>query len=401
MNRVARCLPWLAGGGVLLTLCVMGFGAFTRLMDAGLGCPDWPGCYGHWVVPSVENVHWVGSHSHTPLVAYKAWIEMAHRYVAGSLATLTFIVLLSLIFLSITIQKTNKPKQLDKTLKHLALFSVTLFNIRLHVNKTYFTLAIGLLLLIIYQILLGRWTVTLHLLPIIVTQHLLGAMGILSLLWLTVLFITVPPLGCATQQQVSAMSSFHDLTVDANKPLSYDNSLSLHDKKKWMKYLPVIGLILLLLQIFLGAWTSTHYASLSCTDFPFCHNEGTWFPNYFRQAFHISTVTQFNYEGGLLPDTVRQTIHMTHRLGAVLLSIYLLFMVAMLLSYVKENTLLFIATLCTVGVLLAQITLGVANVLFQLPLAIAVAHNLMASLLLLCLVTLCYGMTMHPQKGVF
>lgn len=378
MSTVNRWLPWLAGAGVLLTLCVMGLGAFTRLMDAGLGCPDWPGCYGHWVLPKTVQVParlW-----HTPLDTQKAWVEMIHRYVAGLLGMVTLAVFLGLVYLRVY---SRVRVTLSSALPNACYTS----------NKTYGRLAAGLFLLVIYQIALGRWTVTWHLLPIIVTQHLLGAMGILSVLWLTVLATAV---GAHNPGLLSHRAEPTERT--ARKGL-----LKIHEGYRrealpgWITWLPFLGLILLLLQIFLGAWTSTHYASLSCTDFPFCHNEGPWFPIQFTRAFHISTLTQLNYEGGTLPEAARQTIHMTHRAGAVLLSAYLLFMGSLLFTHVTQSRLLFTATLCTLGVLLVQIALGIANVVFQLPLVSAVAHTLTAGLLLLCLVTLCYGVTALPQ----
>lgn len=339
MNRVKKWLPPLAKVGVALTFCVMALGAFTRLMDAGLGCPDWPGCYGHWVVSHLFKAHSVDPS--TSLVAYKVWAEMIHRYVAGILAFLVTLVLLLLVYSTV------------KTKEKRAGF-----------------LALGLFLLIVYQILLGRWTVTWHLLPIVVTQHLLGAMSILSLLWLTTL----------------SFSRSHSSAQGTRKI----EGTSFTEYPKWVKILPLVGLCLLIIQIVLGAWTSTHYASLSCSDFPLCRNEGPWFPMAFQEAFHISTLTQLNYEGGLLSERARETIHMCHRLGAGVITSYLLFMVCVLFPYLKKNYCLMITAFCTVGVLLMQVTLGIANVLFQLPLFIAVGHNVMASVLLLCLVTLSY-----------
>lgn len=340
---VLRYLPWLAGFGVILTLGVMGLGAFTRLVDAGLGCPDWPGCYGHWFVSKISPT------VAPAIVSYKAWAEMIHRYMAGTLASLTMLVFLSLVWLSFNKQAFNH------SFNNLAKFAGIL--------------AISLWLLIMYQILLGRWTVTLQLLPIVVTQHLLGAQGIAGLLWITLLL---------------SMKVTPAVRLNSIDPTSLN-------KATWLsKGLPWLGLGLLLVQIFLGAWTSTHYAALSCEGFPFCTNEGIGFPTHFKEAFHVSMIPA-NYEGGLLSSAVRQTIHMTHRLGALVVSVYLL---GMSLFFIRKgNVWLKNISVGIMGLVLLQITLGIANVLFQLPLAIAIAHNITATLLFLTLITLCFGMT--------
>ena len=150
-----RFLSRLAFFASILALGVIALGAYTRLMDAGLGCPDWPGCYGHLVVPMTDDARQSANATFpgTPIVAAKAWAEMVHRYFVGGL---------SLFILSIVILVLSRKS--------------------LRICSNVFAV-IGLVLLLCYQIMLGQWTVTLKLLPVIVSQHLLGGYLILSTLW--------------------------------------------------------------------------------------------------------------------------------------------------------------------------------------------------------------------------
>lgn len=326
-------------------LCVIGLGAFTRLIDAGLGCPDWPGCYGQLTVPLSETAQQLANivHPDTPLVIYKAWSEMIHRYFAGALSLLTLGILVLVLH---DLIKTSRWTRVEKT----NLFFM-----------------IVLVLLIIYQIVLGQWTVTLKLLPIIVTQHLLGGFLILTILWLvflnnkyskTALMITAP----------------------------YKDSIKTLLPWAWL------AVILVFSQIFLGAWVSTNYASLSCPDFPFCVNDAVFQFNI-QNAFHLMSPVGVNYEGGVLPEEVRQTIQMTHRLGALILTVYLF--VFSMAGFIKTRLIPAIMNMFLVilGLLLLQLCIGVTNVMFNLPLATAIAHNLVAVMLLLAVVTLLFKLT--------
>lgn len=308
-----RFLGRLAFAASFFALGVIALGAFTRLMDAGLGCPDWPGCYGHFIAPLTKKI------------AYKAWIEMIHRYFVGALSLLILMVIVT-------------------------IFSQS--NVR---NRRNVMLAIFLIVLLSYQIMLGQWTVTLKLLPIIVSQHLLGGYLILSTLWLIYL---------------------------NNK----SNQLANH--KSAMHLLPwaLLGFILLFTQILLGAWTSTHYASLSCTDFPFCSNDQamTW---HLKEAFHLFSPIGMNYEGGVLPTAIRQTIQMAHRLGALVLTSYLVLFSAILSLKLTHRPDLLKTLYLLLGLLCVQICLGISNVIFKLPLITAMSHTLVAALLLMTFVT--------------
>jgi cytochrome c oxidase assembly protein subunit 15 len=324
----------LAGFASFFALSVIALGAFARLIDAGLGCPDWPGCYGHLLAPLNNTVSAIN-----PVVAYKAWAEMIHRYFVGALSTLILVI--------IGLVASQKKYR----------------------NQANVLLSLSLLLLLSYQIMLGQWTVTLKLLPLIVTQHLLGGFSILAVLWLTYLF------------------NNNDLTQ--RLPLMRNRSLV---------FLAVIALLLLVLQIALGAWTSTNYASLSCHDFPLCMNNQSliW---HFKEAFNFTAPVGVNYEGGVLPESIRQTIHMTHRLGALVVAVYLVIFCAYAALRVRSSSSLMKSIFIILGLLCLQLCIGITNVIMQLPLATALLHNLVAVLLLLALITFIYKLAVSARKA--
>lgn len=307
----------------ILAWIVIGLGAYTRLTDAGLGCPDWPGCYGHF----------------TGLVTTKAWTEMIHRYFAGTLALL---IIMTAALATIVANRSGFQ---------FLILSMLLFA------------------LVIYQAVLGMWTVTLKLLPVIVTQHLLGGMAIIALLWLLHLK-SQQALYCFVKKEKTSLL------------------------KPWV----LIGLILVCLQVALGAWTSTNYAALSCHHFPFCQSQ-PWHYD-FRAAFTIFSPIGINYEGGQLNDAARMTIQMTHRWGALIVTIYLLFLTGWIHYKMKSFYLLKKMMTVTFTVLIIQIFLGVTNVLFSLPLVTAIAHNLGAALLLVCLVTVNFIVFSNPVSVI-
>lgn len=323
-----RLIAILALCASFFALCVITLGAFTRLMDAGLGCPDWPGCYGHITAPlstaaaQTVQMQYPGSH----LEVYKAWAEMVHRYFAGTL---------SLLILAIV---------------------VTIFAKKAARVRSNIIFASMLLLLIAYQIMLGQWTVTLKLLPIIVTQHLLGGFLILITLWL----------------------------VHLNNK---NNHATFHPHARKIYPWAVLGLVLLFLQIFLGAWTSTNYASLSCADFPFCSNDQPAMTLYLKEAFNLFAPVGVNYEGGVLSTAVRQTIQMVHRCGALIVTTYLFFLLGYALNTLRSTPALLKPLYLLIGLLCVQLSLGISNVIFKLPLAVAIAHNVTAALLLVTMVT--------------
>ncbi len=312
--------------GCLLTLMVIVLGAYVRLSDAGLGCPDWPGCYGKLIVPEgsssqIEEINLV--YPDRPFEKDKAWKEMLHRYLASILG---FLILI-LTFLSWS----------KKQFLNIRLFS-------------------GILLaLVIFQGILGMLTVTLLLKPIIVMLHLLGGLTILSLFYWKLL-----------REQ-----SMHGVFVS--------------EGNKKLRALVVMALVVLFFQISLGGWTSSNYAALACPDFPTC--QGKWWPKMnFFEGFILWRELGIDYEGGTLDSAARTAIHMAHRIGAIITTIIIFYVGAR--NIFSKSRYLKITGIIVLMLLIAQILLGIANIKFHLPLSIAVAHNGVAALLLLSLVTL-------------
>lgn len=314
-----------------LALLVVVLGAYVRLSDAGLGCPDWPGCYGHLLgVPeSVQEIQQANqAFPERAVEADKAWKEMLHRYVAGILGIL-------IVFLAAMALRNRKDPGQPVGLPVFLVF------------------------LVVFQSLLGMWTVTLLLKPVIVMLHLIGGFAVLSLLWWTYL-------ATGTERMIYRQRLDH-----AVLPML------------------VIGLLLLIGQIVLGGWTSANYAALACTDFPTC--QGQWWPPMdFREGFVFWRGLGTNYEFGVLDNPARTAIHLSHRYMAVVVAAYWTVMLAYLLVTSTATASLRIASVVTLLLLLIQLTLGVSNIVLHLPIAVAVLHNGGAALLLLSVVTLVY-----------
>ena len=301
-----------------LTFIVILLGAYTRLADAGLGCPDWPGCYGQLTVPNDTQEIALAKSLYPSLTveADKAWLEMIHRYFAGTLG--------------------------------LVVFAITFVGIRTKQLPT--LLAVGLSATIVFQALLGMWTVTMMLMPIIVMGHLLGGFTLFSLLALSLWKV---------QQQ-------------GDEKITLPNLVGL-------KVIAAVAFIVVVLQIALGGWTSSNYAALMCTTLPIC--QGDWVSHLdFERAFELIQPKRETYEFGTLDYGARMTIHVSHRVGAAVVAVVIACFAFLLFSKHRR----FHATAKTlILLLLLQIGLGVGNVLFSLPLVVAVAHNLGAALLLL------------------
>lgn len=328
-GKRTRAFRWLAWAALALTFGVVLLGAYVRLADAGLGCPDWPGCYGRLAVP--DQAHQIveanAAYPHRPVEPAKAWKEMIHRYAAGMLG------LLALALAALAWRNRRDPTQPV-------------------------ILPLGLLALVIFQALLGMWTVTWQLKPVVVVGHLVSGLTTLSLLvWLV-------------------------LSQGHRNPLTLTLS-PLAEGAELRRY-ALLGLALLVVQIVLGGWTSANYAALACPDFPTCQTHW-WPPTDFREAFAPWRGLGVSYEGGVLANDARVTIHLMHRLGALVVALYLGWLSGRLIASARALRRLGIA----VAVLLAiQLGLGIANVLLHLPLPVAVAHTGGAALLLLSLVTL-------------
>jgi len=321
---------------ITVTFAVITLGAYVRLSHAGLGCPDWPGCYGYLIgVPdnSIEIANAENSFQGSNVDIGKAWKEMIHRYIAGALGI--FIFILPFIFYK---NNTNK-----------------LFKLSLLVS-----------ILVVMQAMLGMLTVTLQLQPLIVMMHLMGGLTIITLLWL--IFLRYNKNNYFNESQ-----SFPNLSLKRIKNLSV---------------LGYITLIVLVIQIMLGGWTSTNYAALACADFPKCN--ASWWPQMdFYNAFMIELATDLNYEFGRLDSPARVAIHFTHRIWAIVAAAMLV-----ILSIASYKTIKIsyqkIISLCLVSFLFIQVTLGILNIKMGLPIYVAVAHNGNAAILLMCLVTQLY-----------
>ncbi|WP_417312337.1 COX15/CtaA family protein [Ectopseudomonas khazarica] len=313
----------LALFATLLTVVVVLLGAYTRLTHAGLGCPDWPGCYGFLGVPMSEHKQAIAEarFPEAPVEVAKGWYEMIHRYFAGSLG---------LVILAIATQAIRRRADATQPLK----------------------LPLAILALVILQGAFGMWTVTLQLWPQVVTAHLLGGFATLSLLTLLTLRLS---------------GRFAPLQLPAG-----------------LRALAAACLLLVIGQIVLGGWVSSNYAAVACVDLPTCHGE--WWPAMdFGKGFHLTQHIGPNYLGGQLDSDARTAIHMSHRIGALLVTLALL----LLAWRLRAAGLPRLAGLLLVALAL-QISLGLSNVIFHLPLLVAVAHNAGGAALLLTMVLINY-----------
>lgn len=316
-----------------LCLVVIILGAWTRLVDAGLGCPDWPGCYGFAGIPmSVERIERAQMRfPDAPVEVDKAWPEMVHRYFAGTLG---------LVILGLAVLGWRRRREPGQPV----------------------VLPFVLLGVVIVQAAFGAWTVTLKLWPQVVTSHLLGGFLTLSLLWLLYL-----RLGWRPQSAGNEMAQ----TLARLRP--------------WA----LAGIVLLVAQIALGGWVSSNYAALACPDFPTC--QGRWWPEAdFLHGFNVLQEVGPNYLGGLMYSEGRIAVHLTHRLGAVLVAL-VLGVLAWRLWRTPPSWHLAPLGITLAAVLLLQLMLGIANVVFSLPLVVATAHNAVAAVLLLVMVTINYS----------
>ncbi len=308
----------LARIGAVMALAVVMLGAYVRLSDAGLGCPDWPGCYGRIVVPHpATTAEELGSEYTRPLDTGKAWREMIHRYLASTLG------LICVAMAVIALVNRRDPSQPWRA-------------------------PLALVGLIVFQGLLGMWTVTLLLKPIVVVAHLLGGFATLALLvslgqWRTTRF-PAPTAG--------------------------------------LRLLGVAAAGALVLQISLGGWTSANYAALACPDFPTCQTQ--WWPQIadFEEGFVLWRGLGVDYEGGVLDHPARVAVHFTHRLGAVLAAL----LIALLGWRLAREAATRLDGGAVLAVLLLQLSLGVSIVWFGVPLPVAVLHNGVAALLLLAVI---------------
>jgi len=331
---VVRWIRPLCVAGVVLCFGVVVLGAYVRLTAAGLGCPDWPGCYGHLTPLGAEHSGATqAAYAHRPLEPGKAWREMIHRYAVGTLS--------------------------------LVIILITALTIRArHARVSSVPLALALLAVLIVQALLGMLTVTWQLNPLIVTLHLLFGMTTLGLLWWLALSLPRGSWGASAPRGTGRSGAAR--------------------RAAWG--LTLLALAALALQIALGGWTSSNYAAVACPDFPTCQN--AWWPHAdFRHAFVLWHGLNVNYEGGVLEHPARLAIHFTHRLGALVTSAALLGAAVFVLRQrglptARRNAW---AVLAALGL---QLGIGISMVLESFPLWLATAHTAGAALLLLAALAL-------------
>jgi len=349
MNHHRRLVRAVAIAAFSLCLCVVVLGAYVRLSNAGLGCPDWPGCYGH-LTPSAAAAD---ARTSTAALAGraldlgKAWREMLHRYAAGTLGCLI-----------------------------LCLTALGIGWRRERIVPPWFVIA--LLGIVVLQGLLGMLTVTWQLTPLIVSLHLLFGFTTLSLLWWLVL----------TSWLQRQAARFTAAGGDVARALTAARGLAL------------LGLVVLGLQIALGGWTSSNYAAIACPDLPGC--QGSWWPRAdFRSAFVLWGGLGINYEGGVLDNPARVAIHLSHRFGAAVASLALL-AAAFAALRVGAGRPTAAAAIAVLAALALQLLVGISMVRMGFPLWLATAHNAGAALLLLATLALNRSLrppAPHPHHG--
>ncbi|WP_313271462.1 COX15/CtaA family protein [Stenotrophomonas sp.] len=364
-------LAWFA---LIMTASTIMFGSFVRLSDAGLSCPDWPTCYGRvtWPQTQMEAAQHVASEIR-PLETHKAWREQVHRFLAGLLG----VEVLTLALLAARRRKHGVAQIVTASV--LVALAIPLYMRGEHVASS--VLAIGgevILLLaalrwsnidlaraavltlavVIFQALLGMWTVTWLLKPIVVMGHLLGGMAMFSLLvWM-------------------AWKATHLPITLAEAPRL----------RWWLR----AAVALVVLQIALGGWVSANYAALACgggsaslDNFPRCVSQ--WWPQQnYSEGFTLWRGIGVDYEGGVLDGASRIAIQMAHRMFAMVVALYLLVLSVRMFRLPGMRG----WASAVIVLLLLQVTLGVLNVKLALPLAVAVMHSGGAVALLFVLITL-------------
>jgi cytochrome c oxidase assembly protein subunit 15 len=364
-SRSLKILRGLALLAAVFAFGVVMFGAFVRLSNAGLSCPDWPTCYGKasWPEHAHEIVQANAAFPDRPFETNKAWREQVHRFLAGTLGTLVFAlallaswrrpwaryaVILGAIFAAAGVTLYIRGEHHWSLL--LSCFAIGLpLLAAIGLNRPgAWRISVLALSVVIFQAMLGMWTVTLLLKPIVVMGHLLGGITTFALL---------------------AYAALRFAGVGVND-----------ERYAGLRKAVVLGIVLLLAQIALGGWTSSNYAALACgTDFPKCL--GQWAPpTDFREGFVLWRGIGVNYEGGVLDMAARSAIQIAHRLGALVVFCYLAW-----LSHRVSRRGLRGQGLAIAVVLVSQVLLGISNVHFGLPLPVATLHNGVAALLLFTL----------------
>jgi cytochrome c oxidase assembly protein subunit 15 len=368
-SRVGKSLRWLSLLAAVFAFGLVMFGAFVRLSDAGLSCPDWPTCYGEatWPQHAQAVARADAAFPQRPYEAHKAWREQVHRMLAGTLGVLvlalallaaarrrwiTLAVVGSAALAAVGVAMYMQGEHRWSSLLAVCAIALPLAAALALRRPAAWRICLVALGVIIFQAMLGMWTVTLLLKPVVVTGHLLGGMTTFALL------------GYAAARFAGVGAP--------------DDALA------GLRKLVVVGIVLLACQIALGGWTSSNYAALACgtgpAAFPQCL--GQWWPSGdYHQGFVVWRGIGVNFEGGILDGPARTAIQMVHRLGALVVFCYL-----GRLSHQLARRGLRGFGIAVAAALCCQVLLGISNVHFGLPLPVATAHNGMAALLLFALV---------------
>jgi cytochrome c oxidase assembly protein subunit 15 len=367
-DRSTRVLRGLSLFAAVFAFGLVMFGAFVRLSNAGLSCPDWPTCYGEatWPGHAQAVARADAEFPGRPYEAHKAWREQVHRMLAGTLGVAVLALALiaawrrrwarlaligAAVFAAAGVALYMRGEHVWSSALAVLAIALPLATAALLDRPGAWRISVLALGVIVFQAMLGMWTVTLLLKPVVVLGHLLGGMTTFALL---------------------AWAALRYAGVGAD-----------HDDLAGPRKAVIAGIVLLACQIALGGWTSSNYAALACGygpgSFPECL--GQWAPpTDYHQGFILWRGIGVNFEGGILDQPARTAIQMAHRFGALVVFCYLLGLVWRL---VKRG--LRAGGIALAVVLLAQVSLGISNVYFGLPLAVATLHNGCAALLLFTL----------------
>ena len=382
--RSLRVLRWLSLFAAVFAFGLVMFGAFVRLSNAGLSCPDWPTCYGQvtWPQHAQAVAHADATFPERPYEAHKAWREQVHRFLAGTLGVMVLLLALiaswrrrgtvlavvaGAVFAALGVGLYMRGEHMWSSALAACAIALPLFAaIRLQ-RPGAWKICVLALAVIIFQAMLGMWTVTLLLKPIVVMGHLLGGMATFALL--------------------------------AYAALRFAGVAAVDERFADLRRLVTIGIVLLVCQIALGGWTSANYAALACgygpASFPQCL--GQWAPpTDFEQGFVLWRGIGVNYEGGVLDMAARSAIQIVHRIGALVVFCYLGW-----LAVKAARRGLRVCGLTMALALVAQVLLGISNVYFGLPLAVATAHNGVAALLLCTLLAALASTQRRHDESMF
>jgi len=341
MNRASKSQRFfrLALFSALFSFLLLLLSAWARTSEAGLGCPDWPGCYGKLFAPLTPQELYEARNyfPHPPDEEGKMLKETLHRYFSGALGLL----IIRLTFLGWQLKKHVRRQQV---------------------------LIPGLVFVLVFaQVILGIITVKLQHKPVVAMLHLATGLSILGLLWWIVL---------RELRFWRPVTTALPVVLRALRPRA------------------LIGLVLVISQIILGGWVSANEAALACPDFPAC--QGSLWPSMdFVDGFTLWRDIGLNYEGVVLNLEAATAIQMAHRVGALVTLLYVGWLALYTMGLGARDNLCRYGLLVLV-LLIAQVTLGMISVLSHLPLILVVAHSAVAALLMLSMITLNHAVRPRP-----